>query len=50
MYCGYPVGYLLSWQKELGGRYRVIGDEKQVSSQLLVVDGQQRRVCGIELD
>lgn len=45
MYHGYPVGYLLSWQNDPGGTHRVIGDEKQVRPQLLVVDGRQWQAC-----
>jgi len=40
MYKGYPVGYLLLWQSSA---VRTIGPEKkQMPSQLLIVDGQQR--------
>ncbi len=40
MYRGYPVGYLLLWQSSAD---RTIGpDKKQMPSQLLIVDGQQR--------
>ncbi|HNY35501.1 MAG TPA: DUF262 domain-containing protein, partial [Methanothrix soehngenii] len=40
MYKGYPVGYLLLWQSS---SERTIGqDKKQMPSQLLIVDGQQR--------
>ena len=46
MYRGYPIGHLLFWQNDPGSVHRVIDtDEKQVSPQLLVVDGQQRRPC-----
>lgn len=47
MYRGYPVGYLLFWETNADGfkdaKPRTIGaDSKQVSPQLMVVDGQQR--------
>ena len=43
MYKGFPVGYLLFWASNNGVQTRQIGlDNKQVSSRLLIVDGQQR--------
>lgn len=43
MYKGYPIGYLLFWKNGFSGDHRVIGmDQKQVSPELLIVDGQQR--------
>ena len=47
MYRGYPVGYLLFWETSVDGfqaaKPRTIGaDSKQLSPQLMVVDGQQR--------
>jgi uncharacterized protein with ParB-like and HNH nuclease domain len=43
MYRGYPVGYLLFWRNAFVDRVRAIGsDRKQMSPDLLVVDGQQR--------
>ena len=41
LYRGFPVGYLLFWENDSGGR--AIGTEtKQLASNLLIVDGQQR--------
>lgn len=43
MYKGYPVGYLLFWQNVLIQGHRIIGSNaKQVSPNLVIVDGQQR--------
>ena len=45
MYRGYPVGYLLFWETERGqtSGHRTIGtDAKQLSPNLVIVDGQQR--------
>ena len=43
MYRGYPVGYLLFWANGLASRHRAIGtDAKQLSPNLVIVDGQQR--------
>jgi len=43
MYRGYPVGYLLFWQNAYTDDSRRIGaDSKQMSAQMLIVDGQQR--------
>lgn len=43
MYRGYPVGYLLFWQNAFVDGAKAIGTEdKQKSSRLLIVDGQQR--------
>ena len=43
MYRGYPVGYLLFWQNALASGHRAIGtDGKQLSPNLVIVDGQQR--------
>ena len=43
MYRGYPVGYLLFWANGLISGHRTIGsDPKQVSPNLVIVDGQQR--------
>ena len=43
MYKGYPVGYLLFWQNGQTSSPRSIGtDQKQVTPNLVIVDGQQR--------
>ena len=43
MYRGYPVGYLLFWATGQSAGHRTIGsDEKQLSPNLVIVDGQQR--------
>ena len=43
MYKGYPVGYLLFWENGLLPGNRAIGDNaKQLASDLVIVDGQQR--------
>ena len=43
MYKGYPVGYLLFWQNGQSSSPRAIGtDHKQVTPNLVIVDGQQR--------
>ena len=43
MYRGYPVGYLLFWQNGQSSNPRAIGtDAKQVTPNLVIVDGQQR--------
>lgn len=47
MYRGFPVGYLLFWERSLANdfkpNFKTIGiDQKQKDPQLLVVDGQQR--------
>ena len=43
MYRGYPVGYLLLWQNGQSSNPRGIGtDTKQVTPNLVIVDGQQR--------
>ena len=43
MYRGYPVGYLLFWANGLVSGHRAIGtDAKQLSPNLVIVDGQQR--------
>ena len=43
MYKGYPVGYLLFWQNGQTSNPRAIGtDEKQITPDLVIVDGQQR--------
>ena len=43
MYRGYPVGYLLFWENELGDKTKLIGtNTHQKIPQLLIVDGQQR--------
>ena len=43
MYRGYPVGYLLFWENGLVSGHRTIGsDAKQLSPNLVIVDGQQR--------
>ena len=43
MYRGYPVGYLLFWQNGQSYSPRGIGtDTKQVTPNLVIVDGQQR--------
>ena len=43
MYRGYPVGYLLFWQNGQSSSPRGIGtDTKQVTPNLVIVDGQQR--------
>jgi len=43
MYQGYPVGYLLFWENQVGGKTKQIGtNDHQKVPQLLIVDGQQR--------
>ncbi len=43
MYKGFPVGYLVFWENDLGDTHRQIGmDSKQKVARLLIVDGQQR--------
>lgn len=43
MYRGYPVGYLLFWENQLGDKTKLIGtNTHQKIPQLLIVDGQQR--------
>ena len=43
MYKGYPVGYLLFWASGVSEDHRTIGsDSKQLSPNLVIVDGQQR--------
>ena len=43
MYKGYPVGYLLFWDNEYVPGHRTIGtDGKQLSPNMVIVDGQQR--------
>ena len=43
MYKGYPVGYLLFWQSSQTDPSKTIGtDNKQKTSRLVIVDGQQR--------
>ena len=43
MYQGYPVGYLLFWENQLGDKTKRIGtNQHQKIPQLLIVDGQQR--------
>ncbi len=43
MYKGYPVGYLLFWASGVSEDHRAIGsDSKQLSPNLVIVDGQQR--------
>ncbi len=43
MYSGYPVGYLLFWANAPVSGHRTIGsDTKQLSPNLVIVDGQQR--------
>ncbi|MEC5129637.1 DUF262 domain-containing protein [Verrucomicrobiales bacterium BCK34] len=43
MYQGYPVGYLLFWENQVGEKTKQIGDnEHQKVPNLLIVDGQQR--------
>ena len=43
MYRGYPVGYLLFWANGLVSGHKTIGsDTKQLSPNLVIVDGQQR--------
>jgi len=43
LYRGYPVGYLLFWQTSAEGGGKQIGvQEKQLSPNYLIVDGQQR--------
>ena len=43
MYKGYPVGYFLFWENGVVDAGRAIGvDGKQLSPQLVIVDGQQR--------
>ncbi len=43
MYRGYPVGYLLFWENQVGEKTKRIGTNKhQKVPSLLIVDGQQR--------
>ena len=43
MYRGYPVGYLLFWENQVGEKTKLIGtNTHQKIPQLLIVDGQQR--------
>ena len=43
MYQGYPVGYLLFWENQVGAKTKQIGAiQHQKVPQLLIVDGQQR--------
>lgn len=43
MYQGYPVGYLLFWENQVGEKTKQIGAiQHQKIPQLLIVDGQQR--------
>jgi len=43
MYQGYPVGYLLFWENQVGEKSKQIGAiQHQKIPQLLIVDGQQR--------
>ena len=43
MYKGYPVGYLLFWENGTDSTPKTIGsDAKQLSPDLVIVDGQQR--------
>lgn len=43
MYRGYPVGYLLFWENQVGEKTKLIGTNiHQKIPQLLIVDGQQR--------
>lgn len=43
MYRGYPIGYLLLWETGGGGTNKAIGvDQKQLTPDLAIVDGQQR--------
>lgn len=43
MYRGYPVGYLLFWENQVGEKTKLIGtNNHQKIPQLLIVDGQQR--------
>ncbi len=43
MYKGYPVGYLLFWENQVGEKTKQIGtNQHQKVPQLLIVDGQQR--------
>ncbi len=43
MYQGYPVGYLLFWENQVGEKTKLIGaNHHQKIPQLLIVDGQQR--------
>lgn len=43
MYRGYPVGYLLFWENQVGEKTKLIGtNQHQKVPQLLIVDGQQR--------
>ena len=43
MYRGYPVGYLLFWANGLAAGHKTIGmDAKQLSPNVVIVDGQQR--------
>ena len=43
MYRGYPVGYLLFWENQLGEKTKQIGvNQHQKIPNLLIVDGQQR--------
>ena len=43
MYQGYPVGYLLFWENQVGDKTKRIGaNQHQKIPQLLIVDGQQR--------
>ncbi|HXU32657.1 MAG TPA: DUF262 domain-containing protein [Thermoanaerobaculia bacterium] len=42
MYRGYPVGYFLFWENAGSGGHAIGEGSKQMASQLLVIDGQQR--------
>jgi hypothetical protein len=43
MYRGYPVGYFLFWENQVGGKTKQIGaNSHQKVPHLLIVDGQQR--------
>lgn len=43
MYRGYPVGYFLFWENQVGLKTKIIGvAQPQKVPQLLIVDGQQR--------
>jgi len=43
MYRGYPVGYFLFWENQVGEKTKQIGaNDHQKVPQLLIVDGQQR--------